>query len=77
MNLITIDSEHLAIPETDYASVVTINSAEFSKICKELFSLSETVTIATNPDYVQFTVEGEVGSGSVKLGRNESEKRED
>ena len=77
LNLITIDSEHLAIPETDYASIVTINSAEFSKICKELFSLSETVTIATNPDYVQFTVEGEVGSGSVKLGRNESEKRED
>lgn len=43
LNLITIDSEHLAIPETDYSSVVTMNSGEFSKICKELYSLSETV----------------------------------
>ena len=77
LNLITIDSEHLAIPETEYASVVTIHSGEFSKICKELFSLSETVQVTTNPDYVQFSVEGEVGCGSVKLGRNESEKRED
>lgn len=77
LNLITIDSEHLAIPETEYASVVTLNSSEFTKICKELFALSETVSIQTNPDYVQFSVEGEVGSGSVKLGRNDSEKRED
>ena len=68
LNLITIDSEHLAIPETEYSSVVTINSAEFSKICRELYSLSETVTVVTNPDFVEFSVEGEVGSGKVKLG---------
>lgn len=77
LNLITIDSEHLAIPETEYQSVVTINSNEFSKICKELFSLSETVQVTTNSEFVQFSVEGEVGSGSVKLGQNESDKKED
>jgi proliferating cell nuclear antigen len=71
LNLITIDSEHLAIPETEYQSVVTINSNEYSKICKELFSLSETVQISTSPEAVIFSVEGEVGSGSVKLGNNE------
>jgi len=76
LNLITIDSEHLAIPETDYQSVVTINSNEYSKICKELFSLSETVSIATSPDFVVFSVEGEVGSGSVKLGHNEGDKEQ-
>lgn len=52
LNLITIDSEHLAIPETEYQSVVSINSGEFSKICRELYSLSETVNVATTPDYV-------------------------
>ena len=77
LNLITIDSEHLAIPETEYQSVVTINSNEFTKICKELFSLSETVQITTNSEFVQFSVEGEVGSGSVKLGQNESAKHEE
>lgn len=77
LNLITIDSEHLAIPETEYSSVVTINSNEFSKICRELYSLSETVTVVTNPDYVQFSVEGEVGTGSVRLGQNDSDRKED
>ena len=77
LNLITIDSEHLAIPETEYSSVVSINSAEFSKICRELYSLSETVTVVTNPDYVQFSVEGEVGSGQVRLGQNDSDRKED
>lgn len=72
LNLITIDSEHLAIPETEYQSVVTINSNEYSKICKELFSLSETVQISTSPEAVIFSVEGEVGSGSVKLGNNQA-----
>ncbi len=77
LNLITIDSEHLAIPETEYQSVVSINSGEFTKICKELFSLSETVSIATNPDFVQFSVEGDVGSGAVKIGQNDSDRKED
>lgn len=77
LNLITIDSEHLAIPETEYQSVVTINSNEYSKICKELFSLSETVQITTSHDFVMFAVEGEVGSGSVKLGQTEGNQQAD
>jgi proliferating cell nuclear antigen len=77
LNLITIDSEHLAIPETDYSSVVTINSSEFSKICRELYSLSETVSVVTNPDYVQFSVEGEVGTGQVRLGQNDGGSKDE
>jgi proliferating cell nuclear antigen len=42
--LITLDSEHLGIPETSYTSEITMNSNEFAKLCKELYSLSETVT---------------------------------
>jgi proliferating cell nuclear antigen len=36
LNLITLDVEHLSIPETEYTSLITINSGEFSKICREL-----------------------------------------
>lgn len=68
LNLITIDSEHLAIPETEYSAVVSLSSGEFTKICRELYSISETVSIQATSDFVQFSVEGEVGSGSVKLG---------
>jgi proliferating cell nuclear antigen len=72
MNLISLDVEHLAIPETEYSSRVSINSSEFTKICKELYSLNETMTIATNPEFCQFSVDSEAGSGSIKLGRNEN-----
>ena len=47
MNLISLDVEVLTIPETDYTSVVSINSLEFTRICKELSTLSDTITIST------------------------------
>jgi len=72
MNLIQLDIEHLAIPETEYSSVVSLNSSEFTKICKELYSLNETISIATDPEFVKFSVESEAGSGSIKIGANES-----
>jgi proliferating cell nuclear antigen len=77
LNLITLDSEHLAIPEIEYSSIVSLNSGEFSKICRELYAMSETVSVTTNPEFVQFSVDGDIGQGSVKLGQNEGERKED
>lgn len=36
LNLITIDSEHLGIPDTEYNANVQLSSFEFSRICREL-----------------------------------------
>ena len=77
LNLITLDVEHLSIPETEYSSLITINSGEFSKICKELQSLSESLTIVTSQESVQLSVDGPVGSGFVKITANDSERKED
>lgn len=44
-----------------------MNSAEFSKLCKELYALSETVSFEITQSYVKFSVDGEVGSGSIKI----------
>jgi proliferating cell nuclear antigen len=63
--LITLDSEHLGIPETSYTSEITMNSFDFQKLCKELHQLSETVTIEASLHYVKFSIEGEVGSGTI------------
>ena len=52
LNLITLDSEHLGIPETNYTSEITMNSFDFTKLCKELHQLSETVTIEASIEYV-------------------------
>lgn len=42
LNLLQLDSEQLGIPDTEYSSVVTLNSSDFSRICKELSNLAET-----------------------------------
>mmetsp|Transcript_5407 Transcript_5407/g.9088 ORF Transcript_5407/g.9088 Transcript_5407/m.9088 type:complete len:258 (-) Transcript_5407:157-930(-) len=77
LNLIQIDVEHLSIPETEYSSLITINSGEFSKICKELQSLSESLTISTQADLVTLAVEGQAGAGFIKLQSSDSDKKED
>ena len=67
MNLISLDSESLGIPETTYQSEITMNSGEFAKLCKELYALSETVSFEITQSYVKFAVDGEVGQGSIKI----------
>ena len=75
LNLITLDSEHLGIPETSYTSEITMNSFDFTKLCKELHQLSETVTIEASLEYVQFSIEGEVGSGVIKISTNDGSEK--
>ena len=37
LNLITLDSEHLGIPDGEFTSTVTLNSSEYSKMCRDLY----------------------------------------
>ena len=65
-----IDQEHLGIPDTSYDATVTLSSAEFARICRDLSALGESVRIDANKDGVRFTCEGEIGNGSVLLKPN-------
>jgi proliferating cell nuclear antigen len=67
LQLLTVDTEQLGIPETDYSSVVTMPSGEFQKICRDLNTLGDTVSIATTKDGVRFSVTGELGTGNISL----------
>jgi len=67
LNLITLDSEHLGIPETSYTSEISMNSFDFTKLCRELHQLSETVTIEASTSYVKFSIDGEVGNGTIQI----------
>ena len=70
MKLMDIDQEHLGIPDTSYDATVTLSSAEFARICRDLSALGESVRIDANKDGVRFTCEGEIGNGSVLLKPN-------
>ena len=36
LSLLTIDSEHLGIPDQEYNATIAMSSSEFSRICREL-----------------------------------------
>lgn len=42
INLINIDTEHLSVSDTEGGSQLTMSAAEFSKIMRELYQISET-----------------------------------
>lgn len=41
IKLMDIDQEHLGIPDTEYAATISMPSAEFQRICRDLSQMSE------------------------------------
>ncbi|KAJ7638315.1 proliferating cell nuclear antigen, N-terminal domain-containing protein [Roridomyces roridus] len=67
VKLMDIDSDTLGIPDTDYDAEVTLPSAEFSRIVRDLSALGESVRIEVSKEGVRFASDGESSSGSVLL----------
>jgi proliferating cell nuclear antigen len=67
MKLMDIDSDTLGIPDTDYDARVTMPSAEFTRIVRDLSQLGESVRIEVSKEGVRFASEGEAANGSVLL----------
>ena len=44
-----------------------MNSFDFTKLCRELHQLSETVSIEASLESVKFSIDGEVGSGTIQI----------
>ena len=75
MKLMDIDQEHLGIPDTQYDATITMSSAEFQRICRDLGALGESVKIEASKEGVRFSSEGEVGNGSVLLKQSAGQER--
>lgn len=54
-----------------------MSSGEFTRICRELYQLSETVSIETNKTYVKFAVNAEVVGGSIRIDANDSNEKDE
>ena len=77
INLFNIDSESLGIPDTEYSAKIRMSSSEFTKMCKDINLISETLTIEAKKEKVIFSVEGDVGKGSIELEYVEKENSVD
>ncbi|TFK37662.1 proliferating cell nuclear antigen, N-terminal domain-containing protein [Crucibulum laeve] len=71
MKLMDIDSDTLGIPDTEYDARVTMPSAEFTRIVRDLSQLGESVRIEVSKEGVRFASEGESANGSVLLRQTE------
>ena len=67
VKLITLDSEHLSIPDQKFQAQVKMSSAEFQKIIRDLGSLGDTITVDVDKGSITFKTTGSDGSGTVKL----------
>lgn len=70
--MITIDTEHLGIPDTKYSSLITMSSTEFTRICRELYAINETVNIEAEKNYIKFFVNNETIGGGFTIEANDS-----
>ena len=67
MKLMDIDTEQLGIPETEWAASVTMPSAEFQRICKDMAVIGDTLSIYVDRQCIKFSVNGEMGTGNTTL----------
>ena len=67
IKLMDIDQEHLGIPETEYAATITMPSAEFQKICRDLMALSESGTIQLPASLAKLLAESFLTDWTVQL----------
>lgn len=67
MKLMDIDSDTLGIPDTEYDARVTMPSAEFTRVVRDLSQLGESVRIEVSKEGVRFASEGEAANGSVLM----------
>ncbi|TKY54387.1 Proliferating cell nuclear antigen [Spatholobus suberectus] len=70
MKLMDKDSEHLGIPAEAYQAIVKMPSAEFSRICRDLASIGDTVTISVTKDGAKFSTKGDIGTANIVCKQN-------
>lgn len=76
LKLMTIEADHLQIPETEYKCVVTMPSAQFAQICRDMQQLGDAVKISASKRGVLFNCTGDIGSANLLLKANQTAENE-
>jgi len=76
MNLMDIDTEHLAIPDVEYSSSVKMPSSEFSRIIRDMATLGETVSLSIKEEEVVFLTKGDMGTANITLKEDKTSRSE-
>ncbi len=67
LKLMSIESEHLGIPDQDYSAEIKMPSSEYQRIVRDLSSIGDTVQISATKEGIKFSTSGDVGTANVTL----------
>lgn len=74
LKLIEIDADSLTINDFEFTNVLTLDSTRFKKIVGNLSSFGDTIGVHVQEKSVTFSIDGEIGQGSVTLDTEENEQ---
>jgi len=77
LRLVHSDSEQLGIPETSYIATVSLTSAEYRRICSDMSTLGDTISIGISREELKFEIDGDIGKGNIVIRQNLKEDQEE
>lgn len=77
MKLMDLDMEQLGIPDQEYSCTIKMPSAEFTRICKDLSNIGESVNITVTKGGVTFAAKGDIGNAKINLTQSSNVDDED
>ena len=78
LTLMTIESDSLGIPDSEYPTIIKMSSSEFVKLCKDLTPLTESIKIECSGEKeAKISYSGKTGNGSIKLRKHLADKEDD
>ncbi|CAF0717491.1 unnamed protein product [Brachionus calyciflorus] len=67
LRLMNLEMERLSIPDTEYSCIIEMMCSEFSKVCHDLATIGDSMTITCTKKNVTFDTTGDLGTGIVSL----------
>lgn len=68
LKLLDIDEEELSIPDVDIDCIVTMNSNEFQKLCRDMTNIKDVIRITSEGDKITFSAEGDFAKQTTIIG---------
>lgn len=73
LNLIDMTQEDIAVPKQDFDSTVTMPSSDFQKVCRDMHSISETISITNINDKLIFSCQGDFANQETEFTQGEQD----
>ncbi|KAI0978087.1 hypothetical protein GJ496_006298 [Pomphorhynchus laevis] len=77
LKLMDLVGEHLGIPDTKYQCHVKMPSSEFTRICRDLKTVGESMSIQCQKESIRFNCKGDLTLGNVTLMQSAQIDKED